>query len=167
LARNGAVTLDTNTFTMSECATPPGTPGQPTAVAGDSSATVTVVPPTTGGVPTSYTVTSSGGQTGTITGSSGSVTITGLTNGIPYTFTVTATNSSGTSGPSVPSNTVIPFAAAPPPPGTDSHVSPTLAETGTDPGPIGGVGFGVMSLGVLLILVMYRGRFLRSRHGSS
>jgi len=39
---------------------PPGTPGAPTAVAGNASATVTVTPPTTGGTPSSYTVTASG-----------------------------------------------------------------------------------------------------------
>ena len=51
-------------FTMSQCATPPGTPGQPTTTAGNGSATVTVTPPTSGGTPTSYTVTSSGRTNG-------------------------------------------------------------------------------------------------------
>lgn len=88
---------------------PPATPGQPTAVAGNTSATVTVVAPTSGGTPVSYTVTASpGGAQCTVTGASGSCTITGLTNGTPYTFTSTATNLAGTSSSSVASASVTP-----------------------------------------------------------
>jgi hypothetical protein len=90
---------------------PPATPGQATAVAGDSSATVTVVAPTSGGTPTSYTVTSNPGSAQcTVTGSSGSCTVTGLTNGTSYTFTSTATNGAGTSSSSVASIAVVPGA---------------------------------------------------------
>jgi virginiamycin B lyase len=64
-------------------------------------------PATTGGPYTSYTVTSSpGGLTATVTGTSAS--ISGLTMGTTYTFTVTATNAAGTSLVSVPSNPVTP-----------------------------------------------------------
>ena len=88
---------------------PPATPGQPTAVAGNTSATVTVVAPTSGGTPVSYTVTASpGGSQCTVTGASGSCEITGLTNGTPYTFTSTATNLAGTSSSSVASTSVTP-----------------------------------------------------------
>ena len=88
---------------------PPATPGQPTAVAGNTSATVTVVAPTSGGTPVSYTVTASpGGAQCTVTGASGSCTITGLTNGTPYTFTSTATNGAGTSNSSIASASVTP-----------------------------------------------------------
>jgi uncharacterized protein (TIGR02145 family) len=59
---------------------------------------------------TSYTATSSpGGVTGTLSQSgSGSITVTGLTNGTTYTFTVTATNGIGTSLASTVSNSVTP-----------------------------------------------------------
>jgi uncharacterized protein (TIGR02145 family) len=60
---------------------------------------------------TSYTATSSpGGVTGTLSQSgSGSITVTGLTNGTSYTFTVTATNGIGTSLASTVSNSVTPL----------------------------------------------------------
>ena len=87
----------------------PGTPGQPSAVAGNTSATVTVVAPTSGGTPVSYTVTSSPGNAQcTVTGASGSCTVNGLTNGTSYTFTSTATNAAGTSSSSVASAAVTP-----------------------------------------------------------
>jgi alpha-tubulin suppressor-like RCC1 family protein len=96
--------------------TPTSIPGVPTAVAavaGDASATVSWTPPaSSGGSPvTSYTVSASdvtdparGGQT--TTGMSSPLTLSGLTNGDTYTFTVTATNAIGSSAPSSPSSTV-------------------------------------------------------------
>jgi len=92
--------------------TPRTAPGAPTIVSatpGVGLVTVRFTPPTSNGGSgiTSYTVTSSpGGFTGTgigtaINGSTDkSLTVTGLTNGTLYTFTVTATNAAGTGTPS-------------------------------------------------------------------
>ncbi len=87
----------------------PGAPTIGTATAGNAQASVAFTAPASdGGSPiTGYTVTSNpGGLTGSGTGSP--ITVTGLTNGTAYTFTVTATNAVGTSAPSAASNSVTP-----------------------------------------------------------
>lgn len=87
----------------------PGAPTIGTATAGNNSATVAFTAPADNGgfAVTGYTATSSpGGITGT--GASSPVTVTGLTNGTPYTFTVTATNYVGTGAASAASNSVTP-----------------------------------------------------------
>lgn len=97
------------TFTI--VAVVPGAPTIGTATAGNRQATVTFTPPTfTGGAEiTSYVAISSpGGISATGTASSTSITVTGLTNGRTYTFTVQALNSVGASQPSAPSNQVTP-----------------------------------------------------------
>ena len=87
-----------------------GIPSAPThviALRQNGQATILFDAPLNGGSPiTLYTVTSSGGQI--VTGTGLSIVVTGLTNGISYTFTVTATNSFGTSDSSLVSNAVIP-----------------------------------------------------------
>ena len=120
---------------------PPGTPGQPTAVAGDASATITVVAPSSGGVPTSYTVTATpGGATCTVTGASGFCVVSGLTNGTAYSFTSTATNVGGTSSPSAASAPVTPSAPAGSESGESSggssSSSPTVPSTTTASPPV-------------------------------
>lgn len=86
----------------------PDAPTIGTATAGGASGSVTFTNATTGGVPTTYTATSNPGSF-TGTGSSSPVTVTGLTPGTSYTFTVTASNSTGTSPASSASNSIVPL----------------------------------------------------------
>ena len=77
----------------------PSAPTISSVTAGDSGATISVAPGATGGAPASYTVTATpGGATCTIISPATSCSITPLTNGTAYTFSATATNSTGTSG---------------------------------------------------------------------
>ena len=99
-------------------ATSPSAPTIGTATtASATSATVTFTAPASNGgsAITSYTATSSpGGLTGTLAGATaGIITISGLTASTAYTFTVTATNSEGTSGASSASNSITTSAIAP------------------------------------------------------
>lgn len=96
----------------SAAVTPITVPSAPTAVsatAGNAQATISFTAPTSdGGSPIlSYTVTSSPDGL-TATGSGSPIVLTGLTNGITYTFTVTTTNLAGTSIPSAASSPVTP-----------------------------------------------------------
>jgi RHS repeat-associated protein len=91
----------------------PGAPTNVSATGGNAQATVTFTAPAPNGGPdiTGYTATSNpGGLTGTCTASP--CTVSGLTNGTAYTFTVTATNAAGTSVASAASNSVTPTASA-------------------------------------------------------
>ena len=88
----------------------PTVPTGVTAVRGDQSAQVSWQASTSNGSPVSgYTVTSSPeNRTCTWTSGPTSCSVAGLVNGQSYTFTVTATNSQGTSPVSDPSNSVTP-----------------------------------------------------------
>jgi hypothetical protein len=101
----------TSAATATIAGTVPGAPTIGTATAGNAQASVAFTAPTVTGGPsiTSYTATSSPGG---ITGSAASspITVSGLTNGTAYTFTVTATNSIGTGSASAASNSVTPVA---------------------------------------------------------
>jgi len=111
--------------TPSNSATPATNPGAPTAVSavgGNGQAVVSFTAPASNGgsAVTSYTVTSSPGGI-TKTGGSSPITVTGLTNGTAYTFSVIATNGVGNSVSSSASNSVTPIAALVP--GAPTNVS--------------------------------------------
>lgn len=103
----------------------PGPPVGVSALAGPGRAAVSWSPPgSTGGVPlTAYTVVASpGGQACTSSGST-SCEVTGLTNGVAYTFTATATNVIGTGAVSAASAAVVPLSV----PGTPTAVTAVAA----------------------------------------
>ena len=114
--------MSTVVFAAANQSAPPTVPGAPSnvsATAGDGTATVSWTAPPNGGAPiTSYTVTPYVGSTAqaatTVNGTppQTNATVTGLTDGTAYTFTVTATNSVGTGAASAPSNSVTPTASS-------------------------------------------------------
>lgn len=119
----------------------PNTPEIPTVVAGEESATITVVAPTSGRTPTSYEVTASpGGAKCTVDGASGSCTITGLTAGTAYTFTTIAKRTTYSSAASAPSaSTTVLAKTKPNTPGVPTVVAGEESATITVTAPTGGL----------------------------
>jgi hypothetical protein len=101
-------------------ATVPGAPTQVSAVAGNAQATISFTAPASNGGSAiqSYILTSSPGNL-SASGSGSPLTVTGLTNGQSYTFTIVATNAVGTGPASTASNAVIPVTL----PGAPTQVS--------------------------------------------
>ena len=94
---------------VDEQATSPSAPTSISATPGNGSANITWAAPSSNGSPiTGYLVTSSPGSFTCAATTATNCTVTGLTNGTPYTFTVTATNAIGTGPASTPSSAVTP-----------------------------------------------------------
>ena len=108
----------------------PGAPTSPVATAGDTQASVAFVAPVnTGGTAiTGYTVTVSPAHVASVAGASSPIVVMGLTNGMAYTFRVTAHNSAGTGPASVASNSITPAAAQ-----TITFATPGAQNFGTTP----------------------------------
>ena len=88
----------------------PGVPTIGTATAGAEQASVAFTPTALGGIPTSYTALSNPGSI-TGTGSSSPITVSGLTAGTAYTFTVKGVNTTGSGEYSSASNSITPTVA--------------------------------------------------------
>ncbi|WP_312237991.1 autotransporter domain-containing protein [Stenotrophomonas sp.] len=109
--------------------TAPGAPGIGTPTPGNGQVSVAFTAPASdgGSAITGYTVTASPGGF-TATGAASPLLVSGLSNGTAYTFTVTATNASGTSAASAASAAVTPKAAQ-----TISFGNPGTQNFGTSP----------------------------------
>ncbi|MEG2803482.1 autotransporter domain-containing protein [Stenotrophomonas sp.] len=107
----------------------PGAPTIGTATPGNTSASVSFTAPASNGGAsiTGYTVTALPGGI-TATGSGSPLIVTGLTNGVSYTFSVTATNSAGEGASSGASNAITPAA-----PQTITFGAPGSQNFGTTP----------------------------------
>ncbi|WP_449603114.1 S-layer homology domain-containing protein [Paenibacillus sp. Marseille-Q9583] len=126
--KDGSYTAST-TVTVKAPAKPitaPGIPTSVTATAENGQAIITFTPPTNDGGSeiTGYLVTANPGEL-TVSGTGSPLTISGLTNGTSYTFTVQAINKAGFSESSAESNTVIPSA----PSSVDVPSQPTPSAT--------------------------------------
>ena len=129
-------TLDSGdciTKTAQASATPRTVPGAPTdiaATAGNGQATVSFNAPADNGgsAITEYIVTTSPGGI-SAKGTSSPITISGLTNGMTYTFTVKSVNAAGNGESSPASNAVTPFS----PSNSNSNSDDTTTTTPTQP----------------------------------
>jgi hypothetical protein len=133
----------------------PGAPTEDSVKAGAASATIVWTAPTSngGGSITGYLITPSSGSPVTV-GNVTTYTVTGLTAGTPYTFTVAAINSAGTGPPSNTLPAVTPTAAAT----AASTASHTIAFTGADIEQMTILGIALIALGSILMLPRRRRR---------
>ncbi|MDG0811916.1 S-layer homology domain-containing protein [Cohnella rhizosphaerae] len=104
---NGTVSEPTRIVTLPRS---PDAPKDVAAVAGNGQATITFTPPEEdGGAPiTGYEVMANPGNIVAV-GTGSPIVVTGLTNGVSYTFTVKAINAAGSSEASEPSSAVSPW----------------------------------------------------------
>ena len=127
VSNSGGSTIGSVSITVD--AAKPGAPTIGAATAGDGQALVNFTPPAFNGgaTITQYTATS---DPGSLAGSctTSPCVVTGLVNGIAYTFTVTATNSAGTGVPSTASTSVTPQASQ-----TITFANPGPQNFGTTP----------------------------------
>ncbi|WP_219835403.1 S-layer homology domain-containing protein [Paenibacillus sp. R14(2021)] len=119
--------------------TAPSAPTNLVATAGNGQATLTFTAPSNNGgsAITGYKVTSTPGNI-TVQGTASPITVTGLTNGTAYTFTVKAINSVGSSAASASSNAVTPsapnsggYTPPAPPAGNNGHITLPANQSGT------------------------------------
>ncbi len=172
LARNGAVTLDTNTITAPSGCPSPGTPSETIAPV------ITSAGPTgaTAGTPYSFTVTATGNPAPTFTATGLPVGLsldgaTGVISGTPTTpgtstVTITASNGASPDDTTVVQVTVAPSATAPsasplsPPAGGDvggDHSPAELAATGGDSTvPLAAAGLLLVGCGALTTIARRR-----------
>lgn len=119
--------------------TVPGAPTGVVASVGNASATIAWTAPANNGgsAITSYTVTANPSALAvTVPATQTGINFTGLTNGTTYSFTVRATNATGSSAPSLPSNAVTPIS----PQGAD------IAITMSSPGSVNAGAFVTFSM---------------------
>lgn len=137
----------------------PVTIGTATATGAAGTVTVAFTPNGTGGKTVTYTATSSpGGFTGSSSGSP--ITVTGLTNGTAYTFTVVAANANGSAAASAASNAATPYtyvAPEPPPPSGVAPGVPRFLYLTANTSAYGGTyGFSAPATGTFPITVHYQ-----------
>ena len=109
--RNGIAAVNNTDGAVVSMQLPPATPATPVATAQNGDISVAVTKGTAiGGTPSSYVVRSVKDATKscTVTGSTGSCTVSSLANETSYTFIAVATNDGGSSSASVASNAVTP-----------------------------------------------------------
>jgi hypothetical protein len=145
---SGTASAASNSITAT---TVPQAPTIGVATGGNALATVAYIANATGGsAVTTFTATSSpGGFTGT---GASPITVSGLTWGTSYTFTVTATNANGTSLPSAASNAAVPFNPYPVVTGgTLTSDATYYYRTFTSNGTLGVSGYAALVTDVLLV----------------
>lgn len=121
VAGTGPASSPVNGTTTDQAPGPVGSIGSPAS--GDGSLTITYTAPSSGGPILNYTATCDNSST-TVDGQTFSITVTGLTNGMAYDCTLTATN---VYGPGTP----VDFSGIPGPPTSSPDVTSTITEDGS------------------------------------